>query len=165
MRSALMGWFVLFLLACSPRATPDDGRGPFSAGKACTQIGCSNGLQVALVPNERWPAGDYRFEFSSEAGTATCSGSLPLPPCGTPALVCTGMAVQIGESGCALPAAAHGFSDVMLSSTPATLRIDVLHDGERKVVREFRPQYRRVEPNGAGCGPVCTNASERLVVF
>ncbi|HMJ13485.1 MAG TPA: hypothetical protein VK524_18830 [Polyangiaceae bacterium] len=154
------------LVACPARETTAPARdAPAVPARACTQIGCVEGLHVSLQPTEGWPAGAYRFELESEAGKAKCEGALPLPACGTPALRCAGIPVQIGESGCALPAPAHGFADLTFRSAPKQLRIRISRDDQLLVARELRPQYRRAEPNGPGCSPVCNSANEKLVVF
>jgi hypothetical protein len=135
------------------------------APRACTEIGCIDGLHVTLSPAESWPAGAYAFEIRTDAGSTSCRGSLPLPPCGTPALTCTGQPIQIGESGCALPHAAHGFSTITFSTAPKQVHVRITRDDQPVVERELQPVYRRVQPNGAGCDPVCTTASETVRVF
>src|SRR5688500_13204523 len=76
--------------------------------KTCTVIGCSDGFSLELSPNASWPVGEYRFELTVGAGKQICTGKVPFPPCGTPALSCVGGPVgAISESGCALPAPQH----------------------------------------------------------
>jgi hypothetical protein len=133
--------------------------------RGCTEIGCIDGLYVTFRPGDSWPAGAYRFDLETEAGSASCSGSLPLPACGTPGLTCQGVPVQIGESGCALPASAHGFSDLRFPSAPKRVHVRISRDNQMIFERELEPTYRRAQPNGAGCGPVCNSASETLAVF
>lgn len=146
----------------APRAEPP---APHPSPRACTEIGCIDGLHVTLTPGERWPAGAYAFDIQTDGGSTSCRGSLPLPPCGTPGLSCSGQAVQIGESGCALPAAAHGFSTLTFPSTPKRVHVRITRESEAIAERELQPVYQRVQPNGPGCEPVCTTAGETLRVF
>jgi hypothetical protein len=71
---------------------------------------------------------------------------------------------MIGESGCALPASAHGFSDIRFTSSPAKVTIRVERDGQVLAKESFTPAYRTSEPNGPGCGPVCKQASATLAL-
>ncbi|HEY6559292.1 MAG TPA: hypothetical protein VI072_18535 [Polyangiaceae bacterium] len=153
---------------CSTGNKQGDGAGPNPVAPplhACTEIGCIDGLHVTLTPADSWPAGAYVFDIETEGGSTTCRGSLPLPPCGTQGLTCTGQPVQIGESGCALPAAAHGFSTLTFSSAPKRVHVRITRDGQLVAARELAPAYRRAQPNGPGCEPVCTTASDTFKVF
>jgi hypothetical protein len=151
--------------ACASGGAAPAAPSPEPQPRACTEIGCIDGLRVSLTPTDRWPAGNYVFQIDTDAGSATCRGSLPLPPCGTAGLQCTGVPVQIGESGCALPPDAHGFSDMTFSSAPKRLKVRITRDEQPLVEREIQPVYQRVQPNGEGCAPICTTAGESLRVF
>jgi hypothetical protein len=168
--TALVGASVVLvsLAGCGAGNNKGEGTAPHPlapAPRACTEIGCIDGLHVTLTPADSWPAGAYTFEIRTDAGSTSCRGALPLPACGTPGLTCTGQPVQVGESGCALPDAAHGFSSITFSSAPKQVQLRITRDGQPVVERELQPTYRRVQPNGAGCEPVCTTASETVRVF
>src|SRR5688572_18370652 len=87
---------------------------PSEPSRACTLIGCEDGYRVDLQPASGWPTGDYRFSIEADTARVTCQASLPLPACGSgPAVSCEPRGVvTIVESGCALPATAHGFPQI-----------------------------------------------------
>jgi hypothetical protein len=159
-----LGLVVALVLGAACRHSEPQLDGP--PPRACTTIGCANGLTLALEPNAGWPSGRYEFELVLDGRSATCTGALPLPTCDLgPALSCVGAAVRIGESGCAMPPNTHGFSDVTLSDRPARVSIVIRHEG-RELVRELlSPVYRRSQPNGPGCPPSCDSAHASLRVL
>ena len=152
-------------LACS-NASPTD------PPRACTLIGCQDGLTVELEPGSGWPAGDYRFRFEGNGVQVQCRGSLPLPPCQAGrAVTCEPAGVAtIVESGCALPASAHGFSQVFFDPKvqPATLRVSIERiEGSSTTVLaavDLSPRFETLQPNGPGCPPTCRQARARVNV-
>src|SRR5690606_40894414 len=57
--------------------------------RVCTQIGCIDGLQIALEKASPWPAGAYVFAFTLDGAPVRCSGALPLQSCDAgPSLRC-----------------------------------------------------------------------------
>ena len=129
---------------------------------ACTAIGCHDGLVVSVTPTSSWPHGEYRFTIEADGKTTTCTGRLPLPDCDTRALTCDDDDVSIGESGCALPATDHAFSDIVLPSGPASVTVTIELDGQALATQAWTPAYQTVQPNGPGCPPTCTNAAVGL---
>lgn len=126
-------------------------------------MGCLDGYSLQLEPaGGRWAPGRYVFEVTTPAGTTTCEGVLPLPPCEKQALTCSGPPVTIGASGCALPSDQHGFSSVELPDGPAHLEVVIRHEGATLAQMKSEPAYRTVEPNGPTCGPTCRQATGRL---
>lgn len=151
----------LFALAVATACIPfvdvdfDDDDDP--APRRCTEIGCSSGFAVDFQRASSWPPGRYRVEVTTDGVASRCEVSLPLS-CNIDAS-CTGeRSWTLGLSGCALPAASHALSGVMILSTPGTVRIAVSRDDVSLAMGEFRPQYRTVQPNGPGCEPICTQA-------
>jgi hypothetical protein len=133
--------------------------------RACTEIGCLDGLHVELVPSEGWAPGRYTFLFEADGAAQSCEATLPLPGCEEPAVSCSGASfAQLGASGCALPAAQHGFASIDFPDALTEIRVRVERDGQTLVDRSLAPTYREVQPNGPGCGPVCRTASEQLAV-
>ncbi|MBX3193201.1 MAG: hypothetical protein KF819_39825 [Labilithrix sp.] len=134
--------------------------------RACTAIGCTDGLGISVTAPAGWKAGRYVFTVTADGSTQTCEGSLPLPSCGSPGLLCKGQdgVAQIGESGCALPAAQHSFSDIHFSSTPAQVNVHVARDGVVLAEQSFTPSYVTSQPNGPGCEPICKQASGSLTL-
>ncbi len=154
---------TLALSGCTPGpVAPSDGIATAPAGRACTQIGCQDGLVVRVLPAEAWPPGQYQFDIGQDGARVACTGTLPLPPCGGQAMVCDAREPLIVESGCALEPAAHAFGAVIFSTTPAEVAVVVTHDGKRVGAGHWRPVYQTSQPNGPGCEPVCTNAVVEL---
>ena len=151
-RGALIGSAAALALGCSPGgdASPPTGR-------ACTAIGCQDGLLIRVLPAEAWPHGQYRFDIEQDGGRVVCTGTLPLPPCGVQAMVCDAPGPMIVESGCALPPA-------VFRTTPAAVAIVVTHDGQPVGAGRWRPVYQTIQPNGPGCEPICKNAAVELVL-
>lgn len=151
--------FAIVCLACSNQAADP------SPDRPCTLIGCTNGLHVLLSPDAGWPSGQYVFRIEADGASQSCSGMLPLPACGTSALRCTGPDIAvIGESGCALPAAQHGFAAIMIESLPAKVRLSAERDGAPLFEESFDPVYVEGRPNGPQCGPICRSASKTIAV-
>jgi hypothetical protein len=149
--------------ACSSETVTDVPR-------ACTLIGCDDGLKVDLVAAEGgWRGGDYVFTFRIDDTPVRCAASLPLPACSAGrAVSCepAGM-VTIVESGCALPASAQGFPQVAFDPRlrPDRVSVTIEWRGETVIAREeLAPRFRTSEPNGPGCPPVCTQAQGSVSV-
>lgn len=155
---------VLSLSAC---AKDQNGpAGPGEPGRACTEIGCMNGLRIELKKAGAWAPGAYTFAFTLDGAAVNCSGALPLKPCEAgPSLTCdVADRVAIGESGCALPADGHGFADVQVTGEPKEVKLTISRDGQAVASAELRPTYTESRPNGPGCEPVCRNAAETIQV-
>lgn len=157
-------------LACAraPAPPPASGApgGPASGGAGCTEIGCQNGFQVELQPGSRWPAGRYRFDIEADGVAQQCEVTLPLQACDAgPSVRCSGAALaSIGESGCALPPVEHGLSNLSFPSSPRQIRVRITRDGAALASGDFTPAYRRVQPNGPRCEPICDQASAALAI-
>lgn len=156
----LLATVLVSAIACSSSA-------PNEPPPACTLIGCEDGLRVTLQPDSGWPAGDYRFFITADGARTTCRGALPLPPCASGrALACEPAGVvTIVESGCALPASAHGFAQIAFDPPLQPGLVDIAiertsDEGDVVVVAEahLTPDFRSVQPNGPDCPPVCTQA-------
>lgn len=132
--------------------------------KACTEIGCSNGLILSVDPHYKWEWGFYDFSFLIGGRSVSCKGELPLKKCEDgPSFRCSSDIIQIGESGCALPESAHGISMIQINDTPRRMVVKVERGGQTVVTRTLTPKYQESQPNGPGCGPVCTSASYNLL--
>lgn len=134
----------------------------------CTEIGCVDGLTIEFVPNSGWRPGQYEFVIDADGVVTTCKGPLPLPPCEQgSALACAPASdlVRIGESGCALPAAQHGFSELRVGGAPVkSLSLTVREGGKDLVQKTFTPAYQTSRPNGPNCEPECKSAAEKLAI-
>lgn len=153
-----VGLFVL-LVSCS------DGALPFEP-KGCTLLGCNDGLTVDLQAPAAWPAGTYRFELDADGATQTCEATIPLPPCDTQGIQCTGDHARVSVSGCALPPSAQGFGPITFWKGPSTAVVRIFKgDGTKIADGTFHPTYALSRPNGPECEPECRSApSERLAV-
>ncbi len=125
-----------------------------------------NGLNVQVQKPTPWAPGDYEFLFDLDGTAVTCKGALPLPACEqSPALVCDPAGrVQVTESGCALPAAQHGWGDVHIEGEPAHVKMTIQQGGAVLHTGEFDPVYRTLQPNGPSCEPTCRQASHSIAV-
>ncbi len=126
--------------------------------KACTLIGCQSGLVISFAA-ANWPAGTYQVVAQTPSGQRSCSVALPLASDGQ--ATCTG-AMTLGTSGSALPAAQHSLVGVQLPDDPTQVTLTVTRDGSQLANKAFAPAYKVSQPNGAGCEPVCKQASEQL---
>lgn len=152
-------------LACKkepPPAGPDDPAG----GKVCTQIGCIDGYRVELKKATPWTPGVYTFTADLDGKVIECKGSLPLQACEAgPSLSCTEDGkLQIGESGCALPPAQQGFSDIMISGAPQRVKLTIAQDDKPLYSGDLTPNYITSKPNGEGCEPTCNSAAGEVAV-
>lgn len=142
--------------------------GPGCVEKSCTEIGCVNGVTLDLTPAGGWKPGTYRFEIDIDGAVTTCEGSLPLAPCTSgPQVTCTpgGNRVRITESGCALPAGQHQFSQIHLSDESAkSVAVKVSRNGTELVQKTFAPKYLTSQPNGPGCPGICTEYANVLEI-
>jgi hypothetical protein len=160
----VVGTVVLCALGCTAKSGAGDEMSTPTSGEACTDIGCMDGLLIQVTPIEAWPHGDYLFSIEHDGTTTTCEGSLPLPACETRAISCDGSEPLITESGCALDPAAHAFGDIMFTTTPAAVTVEVSIDGETVGTGSFDPEYQTIQPNGPGCEPICTTAAVDLAL-
>ena len=117
-------------------------------------MGCIDGLTIELKA-ESWPAGAYGFRVRLDDETITCTGALPLPECGSPALSCDGPGVTITESGCALPPDQHAFGEIVIDAHPDEVEVGLDYAGKTRVGYTSKPIYSTVRPNGPDCEPMC----------
>lgn len=147
-------------LAAMPPLPAGDG------GRPCTERGCESGFSIEVQPGAGWAAGAYTWEIDLEGHRITCEGTLPLRPCGERSVQCTSHDVMIAESGCALPAAQQAFPGVSFDQNlcPERVHVTLKRGADVLFEQDFRPEYRRVEANGPGCGPVCLQSRATLNV-
>jgi hypothetical protein len=146
------------------KACPDVENFKRSGARACTEIGCVNGLHLRVSPDAGWRAGAYRFDLELDGRPVTCEGALPLKPCGERSFTCDADGVALGESGCALPANAQGIAQIMVPGYPLQLSVRVSLNGAELANASFTPSYVSSQPNGPGCEPVCCGASANFTV-
>ena len=131
------------------------------SSKVCTAIGCGAGFEVRFQGSGgEWSPGTYNVTVIADGATASCEVTLPLGPCQTSSMACTGVRdweVQYG--GCALPPEQHALYGVTFwRATPANVQVVVRRDGQQVGAGTFTPTYQTSQPNGPGCGPTCYGA-------
>lgn len=139
---------------------------PAFAQKACTQIGCNNGLTFTADPEFDWPGGIYEIFVIADGNSMACKGTLPLKDCRDgiePSFRCNSKNIRIGESGCMLPSPQHAISDIWVNGSPRKVNIRVTRNGKPYITRSIAPEYKVTQPNGPGCGPVCKSANYNLL--
>lgn len=150
--------------ACSP--PPEPPKAAADSAKACSEMGCDDGLAIELVRPSPWPAGAYRFTLSIDGKAVRCEGALPLPPCDSgPSFHCDDASLTIAESGCALPPGEHaitGLHSTLTEGSEASLLIE--HEGSIQATAKLTPSFQTLQPNGPGCEPVCQSASLKLTL-
>ena len=149
--------YGFFLAACLTVPLPS-----YAQGRACTEMGCTNGLILRVDPAKDWKSGNYVFEFVLDGRRVTCRGELPLKPCEEPSIRCDKPGISIMESGCALPKTAHAFGDIQVEGDPRKIMARITHNGKTIVTRTIAPRYTTSQPNGPGCDPVCRSAQYDL---
>jgi hypothetical protein len=147
------------IMQCSQdksQQTSEDAKGNV---EACTEIGCTDGFTIRFSPSSSWKAGTYRFTVKHDDQTTICEGSIPLKPCGSASLTCDSDKILIGESGCALPEAQHGFSEISSMHTFQKVDVKVERDGAEIANKDYTLTYKTVQPNGPQCEPTCNQAA------
>lgn len=152
-------------------------------GKACTDIGCSDGLSLSFnTVDGHWPDGDYHLELDFAGDQHRCSFRLPdaLPK----ERGATGQAVcEANMSGyfsaktmcmetrskdsvsqSCTPLDGQWTLDLHRDGTPKTVSVRVTRD-EREVASVSRTiDYQENRPNGPDCEPLCRQARIDLLV-
>lgn len=128
-------------------------------GGGCTEIGCGPALRVELA-RSAWTAGTYEIVVEADTVTTNCTVKLPFSSCDN-LVVCDrpnpGFFVEV--SGCALSADQHSIPAVSWNEKgPTSVTISVLQDGAVIGTDMFQPTYATSAPNGADCGPVCSQS-------
>lgn len=158
---------IVLAVACGGGSTPPSANNPTHGGaepRACTEIGCDNGLMLNFLADSGWQPGNYRVVVDVDGQPVSCHGSLPLPACESGGgFQCDSPDVRLGESGCALPPEQQGLSDIHLETTSATeVSVTIERDGQLMATTVLKPSFQRVQPNGPDCPPVCTTAAINL---
>lgn len=155
---AVPAFLALLLVLLSLPATPH-------AMRACTQMGCHNGLHV-MLEGGTWLPGRYAISIAADGKTITCQAVLPFADCDSAHVTCSAPGVQIGESGCALPASEHSLNGFMMAEVPRRIEFSIRHESGKRFAFTQTLNATTVQPNGQGCEPVCRQATLRKnVVF
>lgn len=120
-------------------------------GKACTEVGCENGVRVSFSFRER---GEYVFEVVVDGESTICRATLPLPrdffePCNR-------RDVLLGLVGSQLPPEEQSIGGLILPAAldARSIAIRATRDGELIGEKTFAPSYTVTPgPNGPDCEP------------
>ena len=116
----------------------------------CTFIGCRGGIQVDL---EGLPATmPYQVILSSPSGeisTISCDPGAEDNP-------------NSFEKSCLTNGAYFSLEPDLLPSDKVTVTVIV---GENQISQDFRPVYKKFQPNGKNCVPVCYSAIIRMNIL
>jgi hypothetical protein len=160
-RSFKLSFIATTLLVTAALASGCSG-GSDRQSRACTAIGCQNGLAVQFSRPLR-EAGSYTLSLELDGELTSCQTALPFASCaGGP--VCASSKVLLEQSGCALPANSHEIVGLRVTSVTRAVRIRIERDGAEIASQDFAPSYVRSQPNGEGCEPICEQASVTLAV-
>jgi hypothetical protein len=144
---------LLPLLACAALA-------PGDSGLSCTEIGCSDGFDLAFHITS---TGVWTFDVDLDGSLVTCEAALPLrdsDPDG-----CDASDVGLVLSGSALPDDQHSIEGMTIARTGlANVGLVVYHERSEVWSGSFAPDWQTVAPNGEACGPVCSSASDTVPV-
>lgn len=156
-RAVVVAGTAALAAACGGSTTQSPGSagssgtsGASGSGRACTEIGCENGVRVDFSYRD---AGSYVFDVTVDGAKVTCKATLPLPP--QPPTACDGPGVLLGLVGSMLPASQQSIGGLILSSTTAkTIAVRATRDGTLLGDKSFTPPYVTAPgPNGPGCEP------------
>jgi len=151
---------------------------PFGPPKACTLIGCEDQFTATLAQADgALPSGPQTLTVAVDGATATCSFTLPLAsgagfvdcPNGLQLLVrqaencATTMNAQTATLTCT-PVPGQFSEELTIVGKPATVHVTQTSNGATLVDAAVTPSYQKSQPNGAGCDPICSQASESLVL-
>jgi hypothetical protein len=142
---------ALVLLSCASCGGESKSVIPGVGTKACTELGCENGVNVDFVLRDR---GSYVFVVTVDGSKTTCRATLPLPRDSFDA--CDRSEVFLGLVGSQLPAEQQSIEGLKLpaATNATTIAIEATRDGVSIGAKTFKPAYDvRPGPNGPDCEP------------
>ena len=134
-------------------------------GTDCTEMGCEDGLNIALAGPGVAKSGAYEFVLIADGEEITRTANLPVASCenagGAP---CTSKNVFLSAiGGCGSPDTTQSFDGIILSGMhPRTVEVTVRRDGAEVAHQTFTLSYTHLEPNGPDCPGACDQASTSL---
>ena len=146
---------LLGLTACSS--------GQDSAILTCTEIGCSDGLNINFEVTDpgQWVFVLERVQDGDVQPTVTCTATLPIDTGAADG--CDDPSVYLTLYGSELPNEEQRISGLMLmSQAPETIDVRVTLDAAEVLSTTLHPTYEEIAPNGVECGPVCTTGASEL---
>lgn len=148
-----------------------------TTSKTCSLIGCQDQFHAKLTSAAgSIPVGKQVVEVTADGATVSCMFEVVGPmqvkgfefgsPCPQGLSValfqettCTEVHTDLATSQQCTPVPDRFYEDVTFTGRPAQLRLRVTVDGAAVVDRTIAPDYKTAQPNGAGCDPVCHQAS------
>ena len=146
-KSLLWSVSLLGLSGC-PTATVD-----------CTEMGCTDGLEVSFSPALR-TAGTYEIHLVLPDDFVECRVELPLND--DLGQGCDAEGVAVSTSGSALDESEHEITGFWLEEQPEDLDVIVRRDGESIATGDLQPNYVMLQPNGPSCEPTCRFAVDEV---
>jgi hypothetical protein len=151
--------------------------GGCSSTKSCTEIGCASGFTATVRRADgSFPTGMHRLEITADRSIFTCTfmfAGQADPAAPLTATCQIGAGVQVAQSRTCMDVAVPGgaitqecvpipgqFDEtISLSGTPS--RVDVRQYVDDVAILDvgLDVSYQQFQPNGAGCEPVCRQAS------
>lgn len=163
-RSAVLAVLPVSLLGACPSSSAEE---PI----ACTEIGCNDGvgLTVDAAPNA-WLPGDYTVEVLADRASHTCSGTVPTSEQRIESVTfeCDGNSVRAAlirtedcgpEHKATVERVVCGTLELEVHGTPSSVHLQVRFDGQTVLSETSEPQYRKLQPNGPECEPICERSS------
>ncbi len=124
-----------------------------SSPRACTEIGCLTFVQVELAFESGIDPSEVEVTVRHGDESFVCAPGADQDPCHK----------GFGSGFFPGQQPEEGNLSVVLNETPEVLELTVVAPTGTETVT-VRPRYRREQPNGPDCPPVCHNSWNRVVV-
>lgn len=129
-------------------------------GFACTDVGCNNGLEIAVAKKiTPWENGKYTFAVDADGKKATCTVVQPFVA--ESDIVCSNAELFQADL---VGGADQGVSALRVFAVATKISITVSRDGTQLATQDYAPTYNDVQPNGPSCDPTCHQATADLAV-
>lgn len=130
---------------------------PLSGCFACTQIGCEDQVTVELTAaSGALVEGAYEVTVVADGVPETCTLTI--------AADCDSGSTCLQDSTCYLAYLLSGPQRVSLTVSGAPELVTVERAGVEVGRASFSPEYEKLEPNGARCGPTCYVTTQELTI-
>jgi hypothetical protein len=128
---------------------------------ACTEIGCSDGLSLTVSFTGGFSLGAYEISVDP--------GSGEIEECDFEYIEsssdCDGATQCVANASCSgIWSVPDGTVTLNLGGNPDDVVVSVKLDDEDVKVVSLSPEYTEFQPNGEGCEPVCSQATETVTV-
>ncbi len=150
----LLGGIILG--ACVP-GTPHSSSGS-GGGRACTEIGCVDAFTLTLRTSDgSAPVGDHTIDLQVDKLSLLCTFSILGIPSDTTVRCSPRVTVHLSST-----IAGRFVEQVSVMGSPAAVRIIQRLGDVVLLDRSFSPAYRKTQPNGPGCDPICNQTQQEI---